>query len=148
MEDTERRDGSQLEVTKSEGVGYWLVGLAAGSEGLESAPERSTGGKTKEEVVEDVTRVEEGIVDRFEAKRMEGLIPVARFSPYAVADGNISRLRSLAGQWTMVRWQMLWGKNKKHGLRTHRGVHLEVDCSSVRRQRSVVISIQSNDMGR
>lgn len=42
----------------------------------------------KEEAVEDVTNVEEGMVDRFGARRMEGLILDARSSRRAV-NGDI-----------------------------------------------------------
>ena len=48
-------------------------------------------GKMKEEVVEDVTSVEEGIVDRFGARRMDDLGLVAGFSRRAVACANIRR---------------------------------------------------------
>lgn len=85
MEDMERREGSQLDAMSEE-----LDGYAAASEGLASVPERSMGGEMKkEEAVEDVTRVEEGIVDRFGAMRMEGLILVTRSSRCTVAGGDI-----------------------------------------------------------
>ena len=132
MDDMERRDGSQLAVAMSDELAYWLDGYAAASEELGSVPDRSMGGKMKEEVVEDVKRVEEGIVDRFGAKRMEGLSLVARSSRWAVAAGDIGRSRVEGRSMMLVGWQTLSDESKKHGLRTHRGVHLEVDRLLVR----------------
>lgn len=43
----------------------------------------------KEEAVEDVTSVEEGIVDRFGARRMEGLTLDGRSSRWVVTNGDI-----------------------------------------------------------
>ena len=149
MDEMERRDGSQLDVARSDELAYWLDGYAAASEELGSVPDRSMGGKMKEEVVEDVTKVEEGIVDRFGARRMDGLNLVARSSRWAVADGDIGRSRVQGRSLMMVGWQTLSDENKKCGLPS---VHLEVDRSLVgqalRRQRSVVVSIQSEDMVR
>lgn len=89
MDDMERRDGSQLEVAMSEELASWLAGYAAASDELASVPDRSMGGNMKEEVVEDVTKVEEGIVDKFGARRMEGLSLVTRFLRFVVAGADI-----------------------------------------------------------
>lgn len=90
MEDMERRDGIQLDVATSERLASWFAGYAATSEGLASVPDRSMEGKMKEEVVEDVTRVEEGMVDRFGARETEGLCPGAGWTRQAVvAEGDI-----------------------------------------------------------
>jgi len=95
---------------------YWLDEYTAASEELRSAPDRSMGGKMKEEVVDDVRRVEEGIVDRFGAKRMEGLSLVARSSRWVVADGDIGRSCAGGRSLVMAGWQTQSDENKKHRL--------------------------------
>lgn len=128
----ERRDGSQLEEDMSKALAEWLSGCATASEEMERVPDGSKGGRMKEEVVEEATRVEDGIVDRFGAMRMEGLSLYVRSLRWAVADSDIGRSHVVSGEGTLA---------DAAGREQEDGVHLEVG------QISVVISIQSEVAG-